>query len=145
VIAVFVSLILGIKAAFLPPRPSEMRVSMLRQGELKGRFSLLMVTTLERLILQGKVPGRAGAGTGALQMLLIDRSPVALIRGLDAVVRGQLGRNRMNGVHFERGDEIRIEGDQSNVILDGELFHANVGSPIVLRPTSPVPFLKLAA
>lgn len=148
IVAVFVSLILGIKAAFLPPRPSQMSVSVLRHGQLQGRFSLLMVTTLERLILQGKVPGRgatAGNEAGALQMLLIDRSPVALVRGLDAVVRGQLGRHRMAGVHFERGDEIRIEGERSNVILDGELFHANAGQPIVLRSTPPVPFLKLAA
>ncbi len=144
VLAVFVSLILGIKAAFLPPRPSEMSVSMLRQGQLHGRFSLLMVTTLERLLLHGQVPGQAG-GVGALQMLVIDRSPWALLRGLIATVRGRLGRTIMSGVHFERGDEIRIEGVRSSVILDGELFHASTGSPIVLRPTAPVPFLKLAA
>jgi hypothetical protein len=27
-------------------------------------------------------------------------------------------------VHFQQGDEIRIEGDRSNVILDGEIFQA---------------------
>jgi hypothetical protein len=31
------------------------------------------------------------------------------------------------------------------VILDGELFEANVDRPIVLKPTLPVPFLRLAA
>jgi diacylglycerol kinase family enzyme len=140
VIAVFITLVLGIRAAFLPPRPSEMSISMLRQGQHNGRFSLLMVTTLERLILNGQMPGK-----GALQVLLIDRSPWALLRGLAAVVGGRLGRDRMNGVHFERGDEIRIEGSSSSVILDGELFQTSVGNPIVLRPTLPVPFLKLAA
>ncbi len=44
-----------------------------------------------------------------------------------------------------RGDEIRIEGHRSNVILDGEMFEANDDRPIVLRPTAPVPFLRLAA
>jgi len=31
------------------------------------------------------------------------------------------------------------------VILDGELFEASRGHPIVLKPTPPVPFLRLAA
>ena len=51
----------------------------------------------------------------------------------------------MKGVHLERGDEIRIEGEHSNVILDGEMFEASHGRPIVLKPTRPVPFLRLAA
>ena len=42
------------------------------------------------------------------------------------------------------GEEIRIEGCGSSVLLDGELFEAGAGRPIVLRPTQPVPFLKLA-
>jgi hypothetical protein len=31
------------------------------------------------------------------------------------------------------------------VILDGELFAPKTGLPIVLRPTAPMPFLRLAA
>jgi hypothetical protein len=51
----------------------------------------------------------------------------------------------MEGVHIRRGDEIRIEGDRSSVILDGEIFEASAGGSIVLRPTDPLPFLRLAA
>jgi len=58
---------------------------------------------------------------------------------------GKLGSGIMNGVHIRRGDEIRIEGDRSSVILDGEIFQAGVGRSIVLRPTDPLPFLRLAA
>jgi hypothetical protein len=60
-------------------------------------------------------------------------------------VRGRLGRYTLTGVHLERGDEIRIEGSRSSVILDGELFEADVDRPIILKPTPPVPFLRLAA
>ena len=42
-------------------------------------------------------------------------------------------------------NEIRIEGDRSNVILDGEIFQAKHGMPIILTSTQPVPFLRLAA
>jgi hypothetical protein len=31
------------------------------------------------------------------------------------------------------------------VILDGELFEAETNRPIVLTPTAPMPFLRLAA
>jgi hypothetical protein len=88
------------------------------------------------------MPG-AGARTGAMQMLVIDRNLGALLGAFFAAVRGRLGRKRMSGVHLERGDEIRIEGDHSNVLLDGELFQADCGRPIVLRPSAPVPFLAL--
>jgi hypothetical protein len=36
-------------------------------------------------------------------------------------------------------------GRRSSVILDGELFQANTGRPIVLRQTNPLPFVRLAA
>ena len=143
-IAAFLSLMLGIKAAFLPRQPAPVKVSVLRHGQLQGRFSLLMVTTLERLLLNSHVPANAQGG-GALQLILIEKNPMAVLRAFVAAIRGRLGRRRLTGVHLERGDEIRIEGDHSSVILDGELFEANVDSPIVLKSTAPVPFLRLAA
>ena len=51
----------------------------------------------------------------------------------------------MRGVHFEEADEITIEGDNSNVILDGEMFRAERGRPINLKPAQPLSFVKLAA
>jgi hypothetical protein len=82
---------------------------------------------------------------GALQLMVIELGPLALLRALFAAIFGKLGKHRLAGVHVERGDEIRIEGDRSSVILDGELFEANGEHPIVLTRTSPVPFLRLAA
>jgi hypothetical protein len=144
-IAVLISLLLGVRAAFLPPRPTPVRVSVLKRGEHHGRYSLLMVTTLERLLLGSHIPDRHGASGGALQLIMVERSPLALLRAAYAGIVGKLGRTKLSGVFMERGDEIRIEGDHSNVILDGELFEANLDRPIVLTPTAPVPFLRLAA
>jgi hypothetical protein len=144
-IAAMLSVFLGIRAAFLPPKPSPVRVSVLKRGEHQGRFSLLMVTTLERLLLGGNLPGESGQRGGALQLIMVERSPMAVIRVVWATLIGKLGRHKFSGVFFERGDEIRIEGEHSNVILDGELFEANLDRPIVLKPTAPVPFLRLAA
>jgi hypothetical protein len=143
-IATLITLFLGIRSAFLPPRPSEVKVSVLKQGELTGRFSLLLVTTLHRLLLRGRVRG-ANDRVGALQLIVVERSPMALMRGMLAAFRGRLSLHRPRGVHLEYGDEIWIEGNHSSVILDGELFEADAGRPIVLTPTAPVPFLRLAA
>lgn len=142
-IAALFSILFGIRAAFLPPKPSPVKVSVLRQGQIQGRFALLMVTTLERLLLNTDLT-KAGKRPGALQLMVIEQRPSVLLRVLVATIRGRLGRGKLSGVHLERGDEIRIEGDHSSVILDGELFQANFGHPIVLKHTSPVPFLRLA-
>jgi hypothetical protein len=143
--ATLLTMVLGVTAKFLPPRPRHVKISILKRGELQGKFALLMVTTLQRLLLDANMPGPEGGRVGAMQLIVIERSPLALIRALVAAIRGRLGRYRMTGVHLERGDEIRIEGEHSSVILDGELFEGDAEHPIVLRPTRPVPFLRLAA
>jgi hypothetical protein len=78
-------------------------------------------------------------------MMVVEQRPLPLLRAMFAAIFGRVGRDRLEGVHFERGDEIRIEGDRSSVILDGEIFQADAGRPIILRTTAPVPFLRLAA
>ena len=75
----------------------------------------------------------------------IDQKAGAIIRFLLSVIFGRLGKNAQKGIHLERGDTIRIEGEGSNVLMDGELFSAQPGHPIVLKSTKPVSFLRLAA
>jgi len=146
-LAAIVAVLFGIRAKFLPPRPSPVKVSVLRHGELQGKFALLIVTTLERLLITGDTlrPGSASRSVGALQLMIIEQNSLAVVRAFFAILFGRLGRDRVTGVHLERGDEIMIEGDRSGVLLDGELFWANIDRPIVLKKTAPVPFLRLAA
>jgi diacylglycerol kinase family enzyme len=138
------AVLIGRPARFLPLPPSPLTVSVMKSGVRQGRFAFLMVTTLQRLLFNGNMAG-AGQQAGSMQLLIIDRSVPALMRALFAAIRGRLGRNVLTGVHLERGDEIRIEGSRSSVILDGEMFEANDDRPIILKPTAPVPFLRLAA
>jgi len=141
-----VSVIVGRSSRLLPAKWAPLKVSVTRSGEMQGRFAFLMVTTLERLLLNGNMSGSgAGPRAGAMQLLVIERNLFSVLGALFAAVRGRLGLRRIRGVHLERGDEIRIEGSHSSVILDGETFEADTGRPIVLKPTPPVPFLRLAA
>ena len=142
-VAVLFSAFVTVKTSFLPERSKPVSISFIRNGELHGTFSVLIVTTLERLLLGGQ------AGTnkqrGLMKFLAVDQKPLAMLKMIAASLRGKLGQTNMRGVHFQHGDVIRIDSEHSNVVLDGEVFQAHRGSPIILRSTAPVPFLKLAA
>ncbi len=138
-LAVIFGLLSGLQSRYLPPRPKPVRVSLIRNGEANQRFAFLIVTTLEKLLLGSKT--RQGSG---MKLMAVEQSLWALLRAFFASFRGKLGESAMAGVHVEQGDMIRIESERSSVILDGEEFHAETGRPIVLRATSPVPFLRLA-
>jgi hypothetical protein len=131
----------GIRGRFLPPRPNPVSVSLIRDGEGTRRFSFLIVTTLEKLLLNGRTGQQGRVG---LKLLAIEQSGRALVRAFFAALGGRLGVEPVSGVHVQQGDVIRIESDHTRVILDGETFHATRGRPIVLRATPPVHFVKLA-
>jgi hypothetical protein len=141
--AVMVKLVLGATASFLPPDSQPLSVSMSRPGRrLSGRFSLLAVTTLDKLLLSTDL-GAHRAGT--LKLLAIEERTMSVARALFAGVLGKLGRSKVAGVHFQEADEILIEGESSDVILDGETFRAELGRPINLKTAHPLSFVKLAA
>lgn len=141
--ALLVKLLLRVSAGFLPPDPQPLSVSLKEKGNrISGRFSLLAVTTLERLLLSSEL---AGKRTGVLKLLAVEERPSSVVRGLLASVAGKLGRAKVRGVHFEEVDEITIEGENSHVILDGETFRADLGRPINLRAAQPLSFVRLAA
>jgi hypothetical protein len=141
--ALVMKLLLRIRGSFLPPDARPLSVSMTETGNrISGRFSLLAVTTLEKLLLSSQIGGRR---PGVLKLLAVEERPLSVLRGLAASLAGKLGREKVRGVHFEEADEITIEGDGSNVILDGESFPTELGSPIHLRPAQPLAFVKLAA
>ena len=141
-VALVVRMVLGLQTRFLPPTPSPLQVSVRREGPITGRFALLAVTTLEKMLLSSELRGTGG---GPLKLLAIEERPASLFRAILASIAGKLGRSRLRGVHFEEADEISIEGEGSSLILDGEMFRTKIGQPIVLKPAQPLSFVRLAA
>lgn len=141
-IALIVRMVLRLQSRFLPPTPSPLQVSIRREGPITGRFALLAVTTLEKMLLASELRGNGG---GPLKLLAIEERPASLFRAVLASIAGKLGRARLQGVHFEEADEISIEGEGSSLILDGEMFRTRLGQPIVLKPAQPLSFVRLAA
>jgi diacylglycerol kinase family enzyme len=141
-IAAMAKQVFRIKASFLPPDTAPVSVSLSEQAGLSGRFSVLAVTTLEKLLLSTNIGAHR---EGTLKLLAIEEQPKSVIRALVAKVVGKLGRHEVSGVHLKEANEITIEGESSNLILDGETFRAEPGRPIHLRPAQPLAFVKLAA
>ena len=140
--AVVLRQVLGLRAAFLPPDPRPLSISVRKGAAISGRFALLAVTTLEKLLLSGELDGQ---GRGTLKFVAVEQRAGSLLNAFFASLRGKLGTRKMTGVHVEEADEISIEGDSSQVILDGETFSAEIGMPIFLRRAEPLSFVRLAA
>jgi len=140
-LAVILRQVVGLRASFLPPDPRPLKISVSRAGSISGRFAVLAVTTLEKLLLSGEFGGH---GRGALKFVAVEQRPGSLLKAFLASVAGRLGRHQLTGVHIEEADEISIEGDSSEVILDGETFSAEIGRPILLSPAAPLSFVRLA-
>ena len=141
-LAGFLKLVLGLKADFLPPDTKPISLSFSDERGLNGRFSLLMITTLERVLMSMHLGDRR---EGALKLLAVEERPGSVIGAFIASVAGKLGRSKLHGVHFAQADEITIEAESSELILDGETFRAEAGRPIRLRTAEPLSFVKLAA
>lgn len=141
-LALFVRLLLRLKAGFLPPPPQPTQLLLRKRGQISGRFVFLAVTTLEKLLLAGQM---GGEGRGPLKLVAIEERTGSVIRAFFAGLAGGYKGKEMRGIHFAEVDEIEIEGESSNVILDGEIFATEKGRPIRLRPAEPLSFIKLAA
>lgn len=140
-VAVVLRQVIGLKGKFLPPEPQHLKVSTGLGGAISGKFALLAVTTLEKLLLSGELGTQGG---GPLKFVAVEQRPGSLLGAFFASLRGRLGRTKLAGVHVEEADEISIEGN-SSVILDGETFLAQPGRPILLRRATPLSFVRLAA
>ena len=140
--AVVLGQVFLLRASFLPPEPAQLSVSLRREGALRGRFSLLFVTTLEKMLLSSDIGSHRA---GSLKFVAVEQRPLSLLRAFGASLVGRLGKTKLAGVHVEEADEISIEGEGSDVILDGETFRAAIGKPILLRSALPLSFVRLAA
>jgi len=141
-LALLARMFLRLKASFLPPEPSLLQISLRPEDRISGRYALFAVTTLEKMLLASELNGK---GHGRLKLVAVEERPLSLLRAFFANMLGQLIGTRFPGVHLEESDEISIEGDDTNLILDGEMFRTRIGQPIVLSPAQPLSFVRLAA
>jgi hypothetical protein len=139
VIAGLVSVLTNSTSRFLPPMPREACVTIGGRA-LRGKFQVLMVSTLEALVLTGRL---APPRDGSLGLVAMERRRLTVFRSVFAGFVGKIGYKPIPGLHFEAGDEILLGTELPDAIMDGESFHAAPGHGIHLRVGPSVRFIDL--
>ena len=140
-----VSVIVGRSSRLLPAKWAPIKVTVTKSGEMQGRFAFLMVTTLERLLLNGSVAG-PGPRAGAMQLLVIERSlPAISSRSSPAIARPARprpdARRSFRSAATRSASRATSRTSSSTVRRSKPAWAARSCS----GSTAPVPFLRLAA
>lgn len=144
-IATLAGVIIGGKSRLSPVRSEPLKVTVEGVGTYEGRFFVLLITTLEKLLL-GIRPKETANDSGALKLMCLEQSRMSILRtAISMLVMRKNKVEEIPGLNLNSSSEIRIEGQNPAVLLDGEIYEAAPGRPIVLTQTAPQPFLSLAA
>jgi hypothetical protein len=137
VIAGLVSVLTNSTSRLLPPMPKEASISI-GSKRLRGRFQVLMVSTLHALVLTGRLPL---PHDGSLGLVAMERRRMTVLRSVIAGFMSKGGLDRIPGLHFEAGDAISFDEQVRDAIMDGEMFTAAPGRGIELRAGASVRFV----
>lgn len=107
-----------------------MSITVPGSARIKGRYSLVMTTTLNRLLF-GFKPYAQG-GNGGLRFSALEAGPATLVRSFTALLLGRYGTSSVNGLHVRTSNEVRVEGTDP-VTLDGEIYQPTPGVPVTLK------------
>lgn len=117
-----------------------MDINVPGSARIKGRYSVVLSTTLNSLILGLKPFGREGMG--GLKFAAIEAGGKTFFRAFVGLITGRFGRKGIDGVHVRTSNIVRIEGDDP-ITLDGEIYHPQKGVPVTLRGDRSLTFVSL--
>lgn len=140
---VFLSLIpefMGLKRSTGTLAPSSIYLKARGRADISGDFSMLIVSTLDRLIFRMKPFGTVGQGS--LQYSLIEPGGKSLRRALWGQLTGAFGRGKLEAVHVGRSDAVDIIPG-GPVTLDGEIYDIEEGRKLSLKGNRSLTFVKL--
>jgi hypothetical protein len=118
-----------------------MSITVPGQARMAGQYSVVMSTTLDRLILGMKPYGKTGKG--GLRFAAVEAGGKNFIRAAKGLAFGQFGDKTILGTQVRKSDIVRIEGTDP-VTLDGEIYHPLPGKPIELKGDRSLTFVKVA-
>ena len=118
----------------------DMEIVVRGGGRLTGKYSIVIATTLDSLLLGAKPYG--DTGSGGLRFSAVEIGGRNLIRAVRGMMSGGFGNKYFKGVHVRRGDEIRVK-TQDPVTLDGEIYSVQQGQVFTLRGDRSLTFMKL--
>ncbi len=117
-----------------------MSITVPGSARMSGRYSIVMSTTLDRLLFGAKPYGREGKG--GLRFSAFEAGPGTLVRAFVGLVTKRFGNASIDGLHVRKSDEVRIEGTDP-VTLDGEIYQPIPGKPVTLKGNRSLTFISL--
>lgn len=117
-----------------------MSITVPGSARMSGRYSIVMSTTLDRLLFGVKPYGREG--TGGMRFSAFEAGPGTLFRAFIGLVTGRFGNSSIAGLHVRKSNEVRIEGTDP-VTLDGEIHQPLPDTPVTLKGDRSLTFISL--
>ncbi len=117
-----------------------MSITVPGSARMSGRYSIVMSTTLDRLLFGAKPYGKEGKG--GLRFSALEAGPTTLIRSFFGLITGRFGNSSIAGLHVRKSDEVRIDGTDP-VTLDGEIYQPLPDKPVVLKGNRSLTFITL--
>ncbi len=117
-----------------------MEISIAGQGRLGGRYTAVLITTLDKLLFGLKPYGREG--TGGLRFSAIETGGHNSLRAIKGLIMQSFGRKSIQGVHVRRGDLVRLK-TTDQVTLDGEIYTPQKDTQIILKGDRALIFLDM--
>jgi hypothetical protein len=109
----------------------------------EGRYSLIIATTLNRLLL-GLRPFPASHSRAGLKVTTVRYSVGAIVKGFYSVFTRKIDREVPDGVVAREARRMTLHLD-CPITLDGEFFWPKPGEPVEISVTRDVTFLRCGA
>ena len=123
-----------------PFRPEDIAITLDDTERLSGRYFLITVSSLGRLVL-GMRPF-SSRGAGQLHFLSVNYSPGTILRASAKAFITRPKEFSARGTICRNVNKVSLELD-CPVTLDGEFFHPDPGVPVELSGDRSLPFLVL--
>lgn len=107
-----------------------MSITVPGSARIQGRYSVVIATTLNRLLFGFKPYVKDNKG--GLRFSAAEAGASTLLRSFVALLMGRYGVSYVRGLHVRTNNEVRVEGTDP-VTLDGEIYQPTPGVPVVLR------------
>ncbi len=117
-----------------------MSITVPGSARIKGRYSIVMVTTLNKLLFGVKPYGRDGSG--GLRFSAFEAGPGTLVRSFFGLISKRFGNSYIKGLHVRKSNQVRVEGTDP-VTLDGEIYQPIPDRPVVLKGDRSLSFVSL--
>ena len=118
-----------------------MSINVPGQARMAGQYSVVMSTTLDRLLLGLKPYGKTGKG--GLRFAAIEAGGKNFLRAAKGLLLGHFGDKTIVGTQVRKSDIVRIEGTDP-ITLDGEIYHPVPGKAIELKGDRSLTFVNVA-